>query len=317
MRAPDEDNRQEADAEPPGAEAESLERLQRGEIPLAAERRLRGLAERGGSFTSDLSVSDFALCDQLGLRPLSQVMGSSIFQVGYQSMPWPSMFGETFMFELDALSQAWNEVRGRALGRLAQEARHAGADAVIGVRLRTGEHAWAENSIEYVVLGTAVRAARRDAPRPEPVLTELSVADYAKLAQAGIEPLGVVAWSSVFFVAASYATQGFGGVGFARNQELGEFTQGVYSARETVVARLTAQAARLSASGVIGVRIGHQIKRATVGGGRYAQGGLIITFHAIGNAIREAAGAQVKEPRTIVDLTTNPTAVPARSDWSG
>ncbi len=314
MRTPAEDNRESAEAESQAAEAESQARLERGEIPLAAERRLRELAESGGSFTSDLSVSDFALCDQLGLRPLSQVMGSSIYQVGYQSMPWPSTLGGSFMFELDALSQAWNDVRGRALGRLAQEARHAGADAVIGVQLRTGEHAWAENSIEYVVLGTAVRAARSERPRAEPVLTELSVADYAKLARAGIEPLGIVAWSSVFFIAASYATPGFGGLGFAQNQELGEFTQGVYSARETVVARLTEQAARLSASGVIGVRIGHQIKRASIGGGRYERGGLIVSFHAIGNAIREATDAHFSEPQTIVDLTANPTAVPARSD---
>jgi uncharacterized protein YbjQ (UPF0145 family) len=141
------------------------------------------------------------------------------------------------------------------------------------------------------------------------------VADYAKLARAGIEPLGIVAWSSAFFVAASYARQGFGGLAFAQNQELGEFTQCVYSARETVVARLSQQAARLDAGGVIGVRIRHGIERASIGGGRYEQGGLIVTFHAIGNAIREPADARVQEPRTTVDLTANPAAVPARSDF--
>jgi uncharacterized protein YbjQ (UPF0145 family) len=102
----------------------SLERVEAGGIPLAAERRLRELGERGGSFTSDLSVGDFALCHQLGLKPVSQVMGSSIYQVGYQATPWPSAMGGSFMFEMEALSQAWNEVRGLALGRLAQEADH-------------------------------------------------------------------------------------------------------------------------------------------------------------------------------------------------
>ena len=38
--------------------------------------------------------------------------------------------------------------------------------------------------------------AKRD---DQPVLTELSVSDYAKLVDAGIEPLGIVAWTSVFF----------------------------------------------------------------------------------------------------------------------
>ncbi len=302
-------------------QAESLERVEQGGIPLDAERRLSQLAEHGGSFTSDLSVADFALCHQLKLRPLSQVMGSSIYQVGYQLTPWPSMLGGGFMFELDTLSDAWNDVRTRALGRLRQEAGHVGADAVIGVELRTGQHDWAENAIEYVVIGTAVRdegkrPGREDHERPThedrkrgahagaPVLTELSVADYVKLARANIEPLGIVAWSSVFFVAAFYQGQMLGGAGFMENQELREFTQGVYSAREIVMGRMTAQAAELGASGVIGTRIEHRIGRVSLGGGRYERGGLMVTFHAIGTAIREAAKTAPYAPETILDLTT-------------
>jgi uncharacterized protein YbjQ (UPF0145 family) len=307
----------------------SLKRIEAGGIPLAAERRLRALGERGGSFTSDLSVADFALCHQLGLRPLSQVMGSSIYQVGYQSSPWSSMVGGSFMFELETLSEAWNEVRRRALNRLAEEAGHVGADAVVGVELRTGEHDWAENAIEYVVIGTAVRhgeghVSHKNAPPQDtpagarhkgvqnaapqhagaPVLTELSLADYAKLAMAGIEPLGVVAWSSVFFVASSYSTQMVGGMNFLANQELREFTQGVYSARETVVERMTAQASMLEASGVIGVRIAHAIGRTRVGSGNYARDGLMVTFHAIGTAIRETEHASIYPPETTIDLTS-------------
>jgi uncharacterized protein YbjQ (UPF0145 family) len=297
---------------------QSLRRIEAGGIPLAAERRLRELGERGGAFTSDLSVGDFALCHQLGLKPVSQVMGSSIYQVGYQATPWSSGIGGGFMFEMEALSQAWNEVRDLALGRLAQEASHVGADAVVGVDLRTGEHDWAENAIEYVVIGTAIRhdrtAQAQERPRGEPhsrtsgpVLTELSVADYAKLLSAGVEPLGVVAWSSVFFVGASYSTQmmsGIGGMGFTQNQELREFTQGVYSAREMVVARLTEQAIKLDASGVIGVRIAHGIQRMTVGAGTYSRGGLMVTFHAIGTAIREDRATVPQAPQPIIDLTT-------------
>jgi uncharacterized protein YbjQ (UPF0145 family) len=318
-----------ADTELAAAEREqeqSLARVEAGGIPLGAERRLRELAERGGSFTSDLSVGDFALCHQLGVRPLSQVMGSSIYQVGYQSTQWPSAIGGSFMFEMETLSEAWNDVRARALARLAQEAGHVQADAVIGVEMRTNEHDWAQSSIECVVIGTAVRhrAAQADAGRGradpakhieharptersasrEPVMTELSVADYVKLAQAGIEPLGIVAWSSVFFVAASYSTQMMSAGGFTQNQELSEFTQGVYGAREVVVGRMTEQAAALNASGVVGVRIGHAIQRISLGGGRYERGGLMVTFHAIGTAIGESASASFRAPKTTIDLTT-------------
>ncbi len=289
----------------------SLAEVERGGIPLSAQRRLRELAEHGGLFTSDLSVADFALCHRQGLRPLSQVMGSSIYQVGYQSTPWPTMMGGSFMYELDALSGAWNEVRGRALGRLEQEAALVGADAVVGVQLTTGAHDWAENSIEYIVLGTAVRHPERSREANtsgRAVLTELSVADYSKLLGAGFQPAGIVAWSSIFFVAASPETQMMSGLvgqlGFPENQELREFTQGVYEARETVVQRMTAQAVQLGASGVVGTRINHTIGRVSMGGGRYQRGGLMVSFHAIGTAIRQVQEAQLYPPEMTIDLTT-------------
>ena len=85
-------------------------------IPLAAERRLRELREQGGLFTSDLSVNGFALCHQLGLRPLSQVMGSSIYQVGYQSTTVADRWlrRRVHVRARRALADAWNEVRERA-----------------------------------------------------------------------------------------------------------------------------------------------------------------------------------------------------------
>ncbi len=299
---------------------ESVRRVQDGGIPLAAERRLRALGEGAGAFTSDLEVSDFAICHQLGLRPLAQVMGSSIYQVGYQGSEWASMWntparygmggsyviGGGYVFELQVLSEAWNEARRRALGRLAEEAGHVGADAVVGVELRTGAHDWAENALEYIVLGTAVRRAGEHERPGEPVLTELSLADYANLARAGVEPLGVVAWSSVFFVSASYNTQMMSGLGRLgpsgmQNQELPEFTQGVYSARESVIAQMTSQAQQLNASGVIGTRINHGIER--IEGDNTRPGGLIVTFHAIGTAIRERESVGLPAPETTVDLT--------------
>jgi uncharacterized protein YbjQ (UPF0145 family) len=164
---------------------ESLQRVERGGIPLKAERRLRELSEGAGAFTSDLSVGSFALSHELGLTPLAQVMGSSIYQAGYAAT-MPTAYGGGFMYELDALSQAWNEVRDRAFSRLAQEAQHVGADAVVGVQISSGAREFTEGAIECVVVGTAVRSSSRNHPadggaRAGTVLTELSVPDYAKL----------------------------------------------------------------------------------------------------------------------------------------
>jgi uncharacterized protein YbjQ (UPF0145 family) len=268
-----------------------------------------------GAFTSDLSIADYALCDQLGLRPIHQVMGSSIYQMGYQGSTWPMMMGGAIT-ELDTYSQAWNEVRENALGRLAKEARDLGADAVVGVQLRTGAHDFAEGAIEYVVLGTAVRREGAK-PRSHPVLTELSVSDYAKLVQAGIEPAGIAAWSSVFFAAYSFgsmmANQGQGGMGSlmgaqSYNYELREFTQALYGAREQVMQSMGAQAQSMGATGIVGVRINHSMRRQDVGSGGLAGGGvrsgLVVEFHAIGTAITEAADAKPWPPQTAIDLTT-------------
>jgi uncharacterized protein YbjQ (UPF0145 family) len=289
-----------------------------------------------GAFTSDLSIADFALCDQLELVPLSQVMGSSIYQVGYQESTWPMMMGGSVLMELNTLSVAWNSVREHALGRLAQEAERVGADAVVGVDLRTGAHDFAEGAIEYVVMGTAVRRGgagvgagakagggsagkgrhRGHGRSGQPVLTELSVADYAKLVRSGFEPLGVVAWSSVFFVAYGFnpmlerggLAQGGMSLGgaYMQNFELTAFTQALYSAREQVMGNMDRQAVSLGADGVVGMRIAHTMHRQTIGGGvgMGQRDGLSVTFHAIGTAIRQTEETTIWPPEPAVDMTS-------------
>jgi uncharacterized protein YbjQ (UPF0145 family) len=283
----------------------ALERIEAGGIPLSAERRLGRLEQSAGAFTSDLSVSGFALCHRLGLRPVTQVMGSSVYQVGYQPATYPMMLGGSMLTELEVLSSAWNEVRGRALHRLALEARHARADAVVGVQVRTGSHDFAAESIEYVVTGTAVRHERSQSAHDRVVLTELSVADYAKLVDAGFEPAGIVAHTSVFF--ATYANNwvmGSQSLGVGQNFELTEFTAGVYGAREQVMAEISDQAERLGASGVVGVRISHRVNRQAVGSGTTQRGGVMIVFDAIGTAIRDAPGAHATPPKATIDLSS-------------
>jgi uncharacterized protein YbjQ (UPF0145 family) len=315
----------------PGATAaeqqESLQRIERGGITVAAERRLSELRERGGLFTSDLSVNGWALCHQLGLRPLSQVMGSSIYQMGYQSS-WGQLEGGydpsgANMFELDTLSRALNEVRTRALGRLAEEARHVGADAVVEVNTRAGESSLETGtvSLEHTVFGTAVSrdgrssgAARHgggERGSGRPVLTELSVADFSKLVQSGFEPLGIVAWSAVFFASYAYGPGVLGGgmagsvlTGGMQNFELRAFTQAFYNARESVMAELGAQAATLGASGIVGVRIGHRAVRHEIQGMNGKLSGLMVTFNAIGTAIHQSASAPLYPPEKTIDLTT-------------
>src|SRR5579871_3336166 len=69
----------------------SLQSLAQGGLPLDAVDRLREQAARQGTpgqfFTSDLSVNELMLVGQAGYEPLGQVMGSSIYHLGWQWMP--------------------------------------------------------------------------------------------------------------------------------------------------------------------------------------------------------------------------------------
>jgi uncharacterized protein YbjQ (UPF0145 family) len=173
------------------------------------------------------------------------------------------------------------------------------------VQIQSGAREFTEGAIECVVIGTAIAHDAKPGARggqggaragaAAPVLTELSVPDYAKLLRAGFATLGVVAWTSVFFAQSWGAQQFRGGLGYMQNQELGQYTQGVYEAREAVMSRVSAQAASLRANGVVGMRVGHSIQPA-------GQNGMLMSFNAIGTAIREDAVVQVAPPMMTIDL---------------
>jgi uncharacterized protein YbjQ (UPF0145 family) len=281
--------RQAADAE----QAASLDALARGGLPLRAQQRLGEIGARGGLFTSDLSVSEFALVDSIGLRPVAQVMGSSIYHVGWQQRP--GSFGwqaNAISQELSVLSEAWNQARLLAFGRLEEEARLVGAHAVVGVRLTRGAHDWAVGAVEYVAVGTAVRIEGAP-PAERPALTDLSGQDYRKLWQAGYRPLGVVGASTVFYIVPGWSQQQ-AQAGFASswaNQELGDFTRGVYDARETALGRLSAEARSQGAAGVVGVTIAHSAEEREASSGSSRRTDLIVTMHVLGTTIGERAEA--------------------------
>jgi uncharacterized protein YbjQ (UPF0145 family) len=278
-----------------------LERLAAGSVPHAAEQRLRELAGGVTAFTSNLSVADYALSSLDEVRPIAQVMGSSVYKVGWQTYPWGSSWNQGAQtVELDKLSAAWNEARRLALSRLDEEARLAGCHAVVDVTFQTNRHEFLSGDIEIVLTGTAVHLPEGDGGGP-PILTDLSMPDYTLLRRAGYAPVGVVSATAVYYVVASWQTQRLtsGWQRFQPNQELPDFTQGVYTARETALARATRQARELGANGMVGMTIDHQVETREVDNGGKRED-LIITFHVVGTAIMQPAEHRPLDPQTIV-----------------
>jgi uncharacterized protein YbjQ (UPF0145 family) len=251
------------------------------------------------AFTSALGAAEALAVRSAGFVPLRQVLGVSYYKVGWQNMPWTSTrgggwwsgTGQGETHELSVQTEAWNEARRLAIERLREEAVAAGADAVLGVGVRRSFRDWASDLVEFVAVGTAVRCTTYDFGRDAPLLCNLSGQDVAKLVAHGFWPVGIVGGSTVAYISTGWKQQQRAGGLFSsmRNQELPDFSQGVYDARALAMHRLERDAHALHAHGVVGVAIDRSEREyeRDVNNTKYTD--LIITMHVLGTAIVEAA----------------------------
>jgi len=221
--------------------------------PQAADSRLAETAgaKPGGVFTSDLSVSEYVLLGEAGFEPLGFVVGSSIYHVGMQVGRWSQNQ------ELQVLSQAMYNARELAMARMQSEADHLGADGIVGVELRMQMYAWGQEVLEFVATGTAVKAIGgtgvHRAPNGRAFTSDLSAQDFFRLLAAGAVPVAFVLGTTVYHIAHQSAMQALRQAG--QNQEMVQFTQGVYDARELSLSRMQAEADQAGASGIVGVSV--------------------------------------------------------------
>jgi uncharacterized protein YbjQ (UPF0145 family) len=317
----------------------SQRELEAGGLPLAAQDRLRALAAGDSRlFTSDLSVSEFALLHKLGVTPVTQVMGSSIFQHGWQTLPRDNWYGyskgqprvwgagrglfsggnygpgdgSSWSQELTYLSDAFNGARDRALARLRAEAELAGAHAVVGVQVNDAAHDFAgPGTVEFTAIGTAVRL-------PEAlhagavVITDLSAQEYVLLARSGFRPVGFVGVTTVMYIASGVADSwvlssgnSMFSVAGRANQELSDFTRGFYDAREAAMWRLDAAAAEAGAHGVVGVKLSrHMHEREYDDANENKHHDLVVYIHVLGTAITEGhPPLETKQLRTVLPMS--------------
>src|ERR1700734_3186534 len=221
--------------------------------PQAADSRLAHTAgaEADGVFTSDLSVSEYVLLGEAGFEPLGFVVGSSIYHVGLQIGRWSQNA------ELDVLTQAMYNARELAMARMRAEADHLGADGIVGVSLRMQMYAWGQEVLEFVATGTAVRAlagtGAHRAPDGRAFTSDLSAQDFFRLLAAGATPVAFVLGTCVYHIAHQSALQALRQTG--QNQEMVQFTQGIYEARELSLTRMQDEATQAQASGIVGVSV--------------------------------------------------------------
>jgi uncharacterized protein YbjQ (UPF0145 family) len=246
--------------------------------PQAADSRLAQTAgaNPAGVFTSDLSVSEYVLIEEAGFEPLGFVIGSSIYHVGLQVGRWSQNQ------ELQVLTQSMYNARELAMSRMRSEADHLGADGIVGVDLRMQMYAWGQGCLEFIATGTAVRhlagqGAHR-APDGRAFTSDLSAQDFFRLLAAGAVPVAFVLGTCVYHIAHQGVMQTLRQTG--QNQEMMQFTQGVYEARELALSRMQAEAEAARSSGIVGVTV--EVKN-------HVWGEHATEFLATGTAIRRLA----------------------------
>lgn len=126
----------------------------------------------GKPFTSDLSGQDFWTLLKMGYAPVGLVLGNCVYHVAHRSAK-RAMSQVTRSMESPATTQALYEARELAMERMQQDAIAVGGEGIVGVQLIEKSHMLGSHVIEFLAVGTAVRAQveGREIPEPQMIMT--------------------------------------------------------------------------------------------------------------------------------------------------
>jgi len=249
-------------------------------------------ANQGGKqfFTSDLSVNEFVLTQQTGFEPIGMVMGTCFYHIGMQPSQW------SVSQELTVLTQAMYTCRELAMARMEAEADALGADGIIGVQLRSLNYLFAGDVLEFMAVGTAIKATNGQSyrtPAGRPFSSHLSGQDFWTLWQHGWLPRALVLGTCVYHIAHMTFRQMLRQIG--QNVELQLFSQAAYDAREIAMSRMQYEGQQVGADGVVGV---------TVDASEWAWGEHAIEYFALGTAVsRVHPDREPVQPTMVMPLT--------------
>jgi uncharacterized protein YbjQ (UPF0145 family) len=262
-----------------------------GGLPESARERVQQAAARGGAFfTTTFSVAEMAVARLAGYEPLGQVMGSSVYHVG-----WSGLLAAD-AGELGGVTHARRDSFFRSLGRMAEEARLLGAHAVVGVRLDVRGYEWSGELSEFTAVGTAVRVS---GPVPErPALSNLTVQQLYKLELAGLWPIDVVmgnsAWRNLHADCAAD--------GRWLNTELPAHTACIDHARAAAQKRFKDAIASTNAHGVVAVTVDRRFHESEWEQNNSQHTEFKAEVVLLGTAVTRLREPRLPRPRLILDL---------------
>ena len=199
--------------------------------------------------TSDLSVDEALLLHAAGWEPLDLVCGVAVVSVPVGVWNWGRG-------AISLASDAHNAAVDQAARALRAECGKVHGHGVVGVRVDVEVRT---HHIEVALVGTAVRPVDgkdprgTDAAEAMPFVSDLSARDFMLLLRAGWMPVGLA--FGACFVYAPRRTAGMAMKQSTQNVELTNYTEAMYSARESAMEKMQESALEAGGQGVVEVKV--------------------------------------------------------------
>lgn len=206
-------------------------------VPSAMRTRLEAARAGRAPWVATLTPAELLVVRSHGLRPIAAISATCWMHYGWS---WT-----------EGHAQGWNT----ALARLKEEAKAAGANAVLDVKMRTIPLA-VENSMDFTLIGTAARVEGL-APSSDPIVATVPVLEFVKLLQADIVPTGIAVgahyeWLNDWYGATNQM--------FAGNVETTVLSQFWHQTRRLALAELRRNAAILGNGVLAHVNFGQMFR---------------------------------------------------------
>ncbi len=140
-------------------------------VPKFIQDRMEAARNGTAPWLATLTPAELNIARSHGLRPIAAVSATCWLHYGWS---WT-----------EGHAQGWQ----KALQRLRDEAREAGANAVVDVKMRTIP-VTIESSMDFTLVGTAVKVDGLP-PSEEPLVATVPALEFVKLLQADIVPTGI------------------------------------------------------------------------------------------------------------------------------
>jgi uncharacterized protein YbjQ (UPF0145 family) len=248
---------------------------------------------RKSSKTSDLSIDEEFALHSVGWEPVQLVCGVSLYSVPMGVWNWG-------VGEISYASEAYARAFAGANDRIHEECTKMGGRGVVGAHVEAEVH---RHHVDVSIVGTAVRPVGTTGLSAEPVfVSDLSGRDFALLHRAGWAAVGLAVGAS--FVYAPRRTASMAMKQKSQNVELTNFTEAMYSARESAMERMQESALAMDGSGVVEVKVEE---------GPMAFAGHAVGFTAYGTVVRLLDEHTPIDPLMILPLDDPTSAFDATS----